>query len=81
MPDSTDKIRENRLRRMAKRRGLLLVKSRRRDTGALDYGLYVLIIDGRENREPGEDPISAFDRGEGRTLDQVEEELTNVPAI
>lgn len=34
------KARENRLRRVAKRRGLVLSKSRRRDPGALDYGMY-----------------------------------------
>lgn len=39
----TDKVRENRLRRMAARRGLQLIKSGRRDPQALDYGLYALI--------------------------------------
>jgi hypothetical protein len=33
-----EKVRENRLRRMAERRGLSVHKSRRRDPGALDYG-------------------------------------------
>ena len=33
-----EKVRENRLRRMAERRGLSVHKSRRRDRGALDYG-------------------------------------------
>jgi hypothetical protein len=37
------KIMENRLRRMAQRRGMKLVKSRRRDVRALDYGTYMLI--------------------------------------
>ena len=37
-----DKVRENRLRRMAERQGLQLVKSRRRDPRALDYGEYHL---------------------------------------
>ncbi len=32
------KVRENRLRRMAERRGLTVRKSRRRDPAALDYG-------------------------------------------
>jgi hypothetical protein len=36
-------IMENRLRRMAQRRGMKLVKSRRRDVRALDYGTYMLI--------------------------------------
>ena len=38
-----DKFRENRIRRIADRRGLRLVKSSRRDPNALDYGLYALI--------------------------------------
>jgi hypothetical protein len=40
---SGEKVRENRLRRMAERQGLLLRKSRRRDPRALDYGTYMLI--------------------------------------
>ena len=43
MPDMADKVRENRIRRIADRRGLLLVKSGRRDPNALDHGLYALI--------------------------------------
>jgi hypothetical protein len=38
-----EKVRENRLRRMATRQGLQLVKSRRRDPRALDYGTYWLV--------------------------------------
>jgi hypothetical protein len=38
-----DKVRDNRIRRIADRRGLRLVKSGRRDPNALDYGLYALI--------------------------------------
>ena len=41
--EESDKIRENRLRRMAERQGLRLVKSRRRDPLALDYGRYWLL--------------------------------------
>ncbi|MCU1616787.1 MAG: hypothetical protein JWO98_4327 [Frankiales bacterium] len=37
-----EKVRGNRLRRMAHRQGLKLVRSRRRDPRALDYGLYWL---------------------------------------
>jgi hypothetical protein len=40
---SDDKVRENRLRRMAERQGLRLEKSRRRDPLALDYGLMRLV--------------------------------------
>ena len=39
----SDKVRENRLRRMAQRQGLALHKSRRRDLRALDYGAYYLV--------------------------------------
>jgi hypothetical protein len=37
------KQRESRLRRMAKRYGLRLQKSKSRDPSAIDYGLYALI--------------------------------------
>ena len=37
------KILENRLRRVANRRGLRLVKSRRRDPQAVDFGCYCLV--------------------------------------
>ena len=37
-----DKVRENRLRRMAQRQGLFLEKSRRRDVRAQAYGLYAI---------------------------------------
>lgn len=37
---SGEKVRENRIRRTLERRGLLLVKSRRRDPKAWDFGLY-----------------------------------------
>ena len=38
-----EKVRENRLRRMAARRGFRLEKSRRRDSYALDYGRWYVI--------------------------------------
>ena len=41
-------VRENRVRRMAKRRGYRLVKSRSRDPQAVDYDLYA-VIDVRTN--------------------------------
>ena len=50
---SMDKVRENRLRRVAQRRGLELSRSRRRDPAALDYGLYALIdVDTRGTVHP-----------------------------
>ena len=39
---ATEKTRENRLRRLAERHGLALVKSRRRDPEAMTFGLYGL---------------------------------------
>lgn len=39
----SEKVRENRLRRMADRQGLRLMKSRSRDPNALDFGLYALV--------------------------------------
>ena len=36
-----EKVRENRLREAAKRQGFRLVKSRRRDRLATDYGWYI----------------------------------------
>lgn len=47
--DATEKVREARLRRVTERRGLKLVKSRRRDPLAVDYGRYV-IVDPESNR-------------------------------
>ncbi len=38
-----EKVRENRLRRAAKRQDLALHKSRRRDPRATDYGCYKLV--------------------------------------
>jgi hypothetical protein len=40
--DQSIKVRENRLRRMAGRQGLKLVKNPRRDPRATDYGSYML---------------------------------------
>ncbi|CCH77137.1 conserved hypothetical protein [Nostocoides japonicum T1-X7] len=66
-----DKIRENRLRRMADRQGLRLVKSRRRDPRALDYGTYMLT-------DPCTNTVVAWglQSGYGLSLDEVEARLT-----
>jgi hypothetical protein len=70
------KVRENRLRRVAQRQGLLLVKSRRRDPRAHDFGLYALVRDTAGNLLPDNQvAISAFANGEGVTLDEIEKEL------
>ncbi len=56
----------------------MLVKSRRRDPQALDYGLYVLVGDSRGNRVGrygGQAAISDVAKGHGMTLDEIEAEL------
>lgn len=66
MTSTADKVRENRLRRMASRRGLRLEKSRLRDIGALGYGTYRLAA------ASGTTAPTNF----GMTLDDVENALT-----
>ena len=41
--ENAEKVRENRLRRTAKRQGFRLVKTRRLDTLATDYGTWHLV--------------------------------------
>jgi hypothetical protein len=41
-PSENEKVYENRVRRLAERQELVLVKSRRRDPGAPDFGVYWL---------------------------------------
>lgn len=71
MATEGDKIRENRLRRAAARQGLRLVKSRRRDPRALDYGNYMLIELQRNLCFLGADPL----QNGVCTLDDVEDFL------
>jgi hypothetical protein len=71
-----EKVREDRLRRMAARQGLRLVRNPRRDPRATDYGTYMLV---------GPDTLPVADFGwvcpgapEGAThLDDVETWLTS----
>jgi hypothetical protein len=67
-----EKVRENRLRRMAARQGLALQKSPRRDPHALGYGTYRLI-------DAATKAVVAMDRnlhsGYGLDLDDVERRL------
>lgn len=42
-PESSEKVRENRLRAMATRRGLAIQKSRRRDPMAIDFDRWVIV--------------------------------------
>jgi hypothetical protein len=67
MVDPAEKVRENRLRRMAKRQGLDVRASERRDPRSLDGGTYALV-------DPNSNAIVA-----GFTLDAVEEYLTKGP--
>lgn len=54
----TDKVQENRIRRMAARQGLTLAKSRRRDPHATDYGGYMLIDTATNAVVAGGDPAA-----------------------
>lgn len=53
----TDKVRMNRLRRMAERQGLSLAKSRRRDPNAVDFGGFMLLDASTNSVVAGGDPI------------------------
>jgi hypothetical protein len=68
--DSNEKVRENRLRRMAERQGLTLQKSRLRDVRAIGYGTYQLAD------SAGAVVASGSPAGYGLDLDGVEKELT-----
>jgi hypothetical protein len=72
------KVRENRLRRMAARQGLVYRVSRRRDQRAIDYGR-VWLIDANMNAL-----IAEFTPGYGppgmTILDEVEAWLTGEPS-
>jgi hypothetical protein len=68
-----DKIRENRLRRVADRYGYRLSRSTRRDPEALDYGLYAL-FDLRSGYAVNPALVNRFDHS--WTLDDVEQFLT-----
>jgi hypothetical protein len=68
--DQDEKVRENRLRRMAERQGYTLHKSRRRDPLALDFDRWTIV--GEDER------VIAGADGAGRptmSLDQVEAHL------
>jgi hypothetical protein len=69
-----EKVRENRLRRMAQRQGLELRKSRTRDPRARDYGKYWLVDPFINNIVFGELPGEW--RGNAANLDDIERYLT-----
>ena len=66
------KARENRLRRMADRQGMRLLKSRSRDPRAIDYGCYALADLRTNGLVYGISPIGRFDA----SLDEIEAYLT-----
>lgn len=68
---TVEKVRENRLRRMADRQGFKLMKSRRRDPRAVDYGTY-WIVDPETNHIEAGDPTYG-----GMSLDEIEQWLTS----
>ena len=74
--DTSTKVRENRLRRMAERQGFRLVKSRRRDPLAVDFGKYRV-----ETADGVEATRFASTMGWGLTLDEVEHRLTHPAAL
>lgn len=68
-----EKIRENRLRRMAERQGLKLHKIKRQDPRAIDYGTFYL-VDLRLDSLVF--PQSYGETGIGATVDEIEQYLT-----
>jgi hypothetical protein len=50
MATNEERVRENRVRRVAERRGYRLEKNRRRDAKAIDYGLFYLTSLATERR-------------------------------
>ena len=69
-----DRVRENRLRRMAARQGLRLLKSTRRDQYADGYGTYRLV-----GAQDGEHRYGDAVTGYGMDLDAVERHLKSRP--
>jgi hypothetical protein len=70
LQDRTAKVEENQLRRMAARRGLRLVKSRRRDPRASDYGTWVVV-----------DHNNIVVGGPGMSTEEVREFLREDPLV
>jgi hypothetical protein len=67
--DKIDKVRANRLRLQAERRGFKLSKSFRRDPLALDYNRFYLYPRAPEVTPPGHDPEKPIFQG---MIDEVE---------
>jgi hypothetical protein len=71
----TDKVRENRLRRLAQRHGLSLQKAKRRDPYSWDYGTYRLVSPESKNIVFAN---LAVGNGYGLSLDDVEDYLDDL---
>jgi hypothetical protein len=67
--DQSEKVRENRLREVAKRRGYELSKSRRRDPLAVDFGKWYLTRGSMEGPGGGKAPMGTVTL---ESLDSVE---------
>jgi|1185.fasta_scaffold972006_2 hypothetical protein len=70
--DEAEKVRENKLRRMAARQGLRLEKSRTRDWRFPDFGTYRLV-------DPFNNTVVAYgytQNGYGMTLDEIKKALS-----
>lgn len=74
MTTTADKTRETRLRRMAERQGLRLVKSRLRDPNAIGFGKYTL-LDASTNGNALPDGYGPTGQPNW-TLDEIEDYLT-----
>jgi hypothetical protein len=70
--NTTEKVREDRLREAAKRQGFAIVKSRRRDLRARDYGCYAI-----ENPYNNTWEAGVTGSGYSMNLDEVEQWLTS----
>lgn len=67
-----DKVRENKIRRMATRQGMSVQKSRRRDPRAIDYGGWMLCDDSTSGVVVGGGAFAY-----SATLDDIEDWLTS----
>jgi len=72
MVETGEKVRENRLRRMADRQGLQVQKSRRRDPRAVDFDRYRLV-----SVRTGKVVAGGHPWDHSMTLDEVESYLTS----
>jgi hypothetical protein len=75
MSTRSEKTRENRLRRLAARQGLEIMKSRSRTPESLEYGGYMII-----NRYRDSVVLGAYPHSFAMSLDDVEEYLVTAEA-